>query len=341
MIPFRTSQKIQAIRPQNPYVSNLACGVCLQNTSDYSPFGVSLDGRTMEGDFYRYGYNTQDRTDEISGKGNHFTAQFWEYSPRLAKRWNIDPINYPWQSSYSVNNNNPVVFTDPLGLFGSRKEAKIYKRENDIHGRISKDKKGIYYLDDKKNKTSYYRDPNSNFQNLYGEQEDGVMKTVIVPLKKTIFPSLGDYMSSIEKFGEKSGGIKVSTEPLKSSQKLKYYDNAWSGNQYTKTKNVISPILSESFAKFGKRVGYVLTAKEIIDGFQSDGNTIGVNTAIQVSGALGSYGGSYGGAIIGATIGSAIFPGVGTLLGGTIGAFLGSWGGEVVSESVTKGILKK
>lgn len=40
MYPFRTIPKTQAIRPQNPYVSNLNCGVCLQNTYDYSPFGV-------------------------------------------------------------------------------------------------------------------------------------------------------------------------------------------------------------------------------------------------------------------------------------------------------------
>ena len=75
MNPFRTIPKTQAIRPQNPYVSNLTAGVCLQNTYDYSPFGVSLDGRTIEGDFYRYGFQKQEKDDEFNGKGNSLNRQ--------------------------------------------------------------------------------------------------------------------------------------------------------------------------------------------------------------------------------------------------------------------------
>lgn len=176
--------------------SNYA-GVCLQNTYDYSPFGVSLDGRTVEGDFYSYGYNMQERMDEISGKGNHFTAQFWEYSPRLAKRWNIDPVFYPWQSSYIVNNNNPISFTDPFGLFGSRKDAREYKKEKGINGRITKDKEGIYYIDDIKNQKSYYRDPNY-IHKLYREQKDGVKIATLVTSRKN--ETSENYSTAIDNF---------------------------------------------------------------------------------------------------------------------------------------------
>src|SRR5690554_6621329 len=73
---------------------------------------------------YRYGYNTQERVDEIAGKGNHYTAPYWEYDPRVVHRWNRDPMafKYPWQSPYVINNNNPIFYTDPYGLEGEEPE---------------------------------------------------------------------------------------------------------------------------------------------------------------------------------------------------------------------------
>jgi hypothetical protein len=55
---------------------------------------------------------------EIAGSGNSYTAEYWQYDSRLGRRWNVDPITYPWQSSYAAFNNNPIYFTDPLGLEG-------------------------------------------------------------------------------------------------------------------------------------------------------------------------------------------------------------------------------
>src|SRR5690625_1819381 len=64
---------------------------------------------------YRYGYNTQERVDEVSGKGNHYTAEFWEYSPRLGRRWNRDPKSNPSISNYAAFANNPIFYSDPYG----------------------------------------------------------------------------------------------------------------------------------------------------------------------------------------------------------------------------------
>ncbi len=55
---------------------------------------------------------------EVSGVGNSYTAKYWQYDPRLGRRWNPDPVTYPWQSTYAVFNNNPLRYIDPLGLFG-------------------------------------------------------------------------------------------------------------------------------------------------------------------------------------------------------------------------------
>src|SRR5690606_26793335 len=85
---------------------------------DYYPFGMLMPGRYVRDTTqlgWKHGFNTQTRTDEISGVGNHYTALFWEYDSRLGRRWNIDPVDQISISNYSVNGNNPIWFKDPKG----------------------------------------------------------------------------------------------------------------------------------------------------------------------------------------------------------------------------------
>ncbi len=64
---------------------------------------------------YRFGFNGQEKDDEVSGAGNSMTATFWEYDARLARRWNLDPKPNPWESHYSVMGGNPICYNDKLG----------------------------------------------------------------------------------------------------------------------------------------------------------------------------------------------------------------------------------
>jgi RHS repeat-associated protein len=91
---------------------------------DYYPFGMQMPGRSFSSTESVYGYNGMLKDDEITNQsGGNYTAAFWEYDPRLGRRWNQDPINYAWQSPYATLNNNPVVFTDPMGLEGEGSTA--------------------------------------------------------------------------------------------------------------------------------------------------------------------------------------------------------------------------
>ncbi len=74
-----------------------------------------MPGRNGGVESYRYGWNTQEKTDEIAGSGNHYTAPFWEYSPRVVQRWNTDPKPTPSISPYSIMAGNPIMYTDHLG----------------------------------------------------------------------------------------------------------------------------------------------------------------------------------------------------------------------------------
>jgi hypothetical protein len=84
----------------------------------YTPFGSISQSRVFyRGDSseFRYGFGSQERDDEIYGKGNSYTAEFWQYDSRLGRRWNIDPVVKPYESPYASFANNPIWFADPSG----------------------------------------------------------------------------------------------------------------------------------------------------------------------------------------------------------------------------------
>ncbi len=64
---------------------------------------------------YRYGFNGQEKSQEIDTFANLTTAKFWEYDTRTGLRWNIDPIGNPYTSPYAAFNRNPILHNDALG----------------------------------------------------------------------------------------------------------------------------------------------------------------------------------------------------------------------------------
>ncbi len=80
---------------------------------------------------YRFGFNTQEKVNEVSGVGNHYTAPYWEYDPRTGRRWNLDPITTPFESPYLVNGDNPIYYNDPLGDYKTKFGAQL---ANFFHG---------------------------------------------------------------------------------------------------------------------------------------------------------------------------------------------------------------
>ncbi len=90
----------------------------IYNFANYYPFGMQYTG--TEGSYdangdYRYGAGGQEKLNEISGSGNHYTAHFWEMDPRLGIRWNRDPKPNPSVSDYAIFADNPIMITDILG----------------------------------------------------------------------------------------------------------------------------------------------------------------------------------------------------------------------------------
>jgi RHS repeat-associated protein len=87
---------------------------------------------------YRYGFNGQEKSDEIKGEGNLYSAEYWEYDSRTGRRWNLDPVPNEGISDYATFGNNPISNVDPNGAYffgwlGStseqRKGAKAFAKE--------------------------------------------------------------------------------------------------------------------------------------------------------------------------------------------------------------------
>ncbi len=122
----------------------------IKNSQDYSPFGVILSGRSFDSDSsYLYGFQGQESDDQVSGKGNNYTAEFWQYDSRLGRRWNVDPVFKEYESPYVVYANNPIWFIDPNGsdtlIFNTKGELKETKEsENVVFGVLGDDKKTEY-----------------------------------------------------------------------------------------------------------------------------------------------------------------------------------------------------
>ncbi len=120
MNQLEAGRKRQQFRGQYGYGYKKTGWVCLQNISDYSPFGAALDGRTMQDGFYRYSFQGQEHDDEVKGNGNSYTTEFRQYDPRVGRWLSIDLLKaeYPMMSPYISFDNNPIYFVDPLGLEG-------------------------------------------------------------------------------------------------------------------------------------------------------------------------------------------------------------------------------
>jgi RHS repeat-associated protein len=81
----------------------------------YNPFGMVMPGREYSNGAYRFGFNGQEKDNELIDGANAYTADFWEYSPRTGRRYNLDPTFFEYVSPISTFLNNPILFTDPNG----------------------------------------------------------------------------------------------------------------------------------------------------------------------------------------------------------------------------------
>jgi len=99
-----------------------------KTVNDYYPFGMTIAERSFSTAGYRYGFNGQEKVDEIKGEGNSYDFGARIYDPRSGRWLSVDPLasKYPQWSPYSAMANNPIMFFDADG----REPVPSYQRLN-------------------------------------------------------------------------------------------------------------------------------------------------------------------------------------------------------------------
>jgi RHS repeat-associated protein len=111
-----TDKKIPKDEDNNGKVDGYEIGIF--STADYSPFGVELDGRSMRPEGYRYGFQNQEKDDEIKGEGNSVNYKYRMHDPRVGRFFAVDPLasKYPWNSVYAFSENRVLDAIELEGL---------------------------------------------------------------------------------------------------------------------------------------------------------------------------------------------------------------------------------
>jgi len=88
----------------------------MRNSHDFVVYGSIIEDRQFKSQDYKYGFNGQEKDDDISGvDGANTTADFWEYDSRTGRRWNLDPKPIAGISDYSSFVGNPIMHEDHNG----------------------------------------------------------------------------------------------------------------------------------------------------------------------------------------------------------------------------------
>lgn len=89
------------------------------NVTDYYPFGLAMEGRTVQDSSYRYGFNGKEHDQNGEwGSKSHYDYGFRIYNPSIAKFLSVDSLasSFPWFTPYQFAGNTPIRALDLDGL---------------------------------------------------------------------------------------------------------------------------------------------------------------------------------------------------------------------------------
>ncbi len=93
--------------------------VSLKSYNNYYPFGMMMPGRSYVPEKYRFGFQGQEKDDEISGTtGGHISYKYRIHDTRIGRFLSIDPLTakYPYNSPYAFSENRVIDGIELEGL---------------------------------------------------------------------------------------------------------------------------------------------------------------------------------------------------------------------------------
>jgi RHS repeat-associated protein len=122
--------------PVNIGTTTVGYKVQVVSVSDYYSFGSEIAERTYEvvKPLYRFGFQAQEKDNEIYGKGNTLSFRFRIYNSRIGRFLSVDPLmkNYVYYSPYQFAGNRPIDCIDVEGK-EPKSVVKPYSQEKNNH----------------------------------------------------------------------------------------------------------------------------------------------------------------------------------------------------------------
>jgi len=86
-----------------------ALSISKKRFKSYS-FGSVMPNRSFSSGDYRYGFQGQEKDDEVKGSGNSVNFKYRMHDPRIGRFFAIDPLtkDYPWNSPYAFSENRLI-----------------------------------------------------------------------------------------------------------------------------------------------------------------------------------------------------------------------------------------
>ncbi len=105
------------------------------NQNDYFPYGMLLPNRHESTNAYRYGFQGQEKDDEIKGEGNSINYKYRMHDPRVGRFFAVDPLTakYPHYTPYSFSGNKVINSIELEGL----EDFKITGNDAQFYGGIN------------------------------------------------------------------------------------------------------------------------------------------------------------------------------------------------------------
>ena len=108
---------------------------------------MTMPGRTYSSPAYRYGFQGQEKDDEIKGEGNSYAFELRMLDSRVGRWFSMDPYDeYP--SPYLSMGNNPISLIDPDG--GHTEDNYLIKANGSITVEKTNDKTDSFAYEDSK-----------------------------------------------------------------------------------------------------------------------------------------------------------------------------------------------
>lgn len=259
----------------------------LMSAQDYYPFGMLEPGRSYSTPNYRFGFNGQEKDDEIKSVGNAYNFGNRIYDPRVGRWLSVDPLanQVPGWTPYRSFFNNPNYWIDLDGNI-----------EWPLKGTNAKNKKDLKAGENTANtviRTSTYRE----IRNIGTSPHIGIDYRASIG---TPFYSLGD--GTVTDVGKTKSGIKYITIEYAEGDKVRFLhlsevaDGIEVGTQVLEGQSLGKSGNSGTYNnKKGEKVNY--PAHLHIDAVDKDGNKInpeGKNYGDHTNAELfTTYGGDY------------------------------------------------